>query len=159
MIVRYTEPSCIARNNHHLPLNDPPSSRLARWRQSPRVTREPPAQHVQLVPQDARTRCNAGSPISTKCDSKWCRWVECVSLLSKGLHKCLGLQDSGLGWPHYLFVSPSKWVNRYPLEPKLRVHRCCHYSTGGCTGEHRCPLQRLLQTVENICNTSGVSLA
>jgi hypothetical protein len=50
----------IGVEDNHLPLlNDPPITGLSRCRQTPRVTSSPPAQIVQLVPQDVRTLSNA----------------------------------------------------------------------------------------------------
>ena len=46
-------------DTHLPPLDDPPIIGPSRCRQTPRVTRSPPAQIVQLVPQDARPLSNA----------------------------------------------------------------------------------------------------
>ena len=43
-----------ARDNHLPSLDDTPIIGLSRCRQTPRVTRSPPSQIAQLVPQDAR---------------------------------------------------------------------------------------------------------
>ena len=48
-----------ARDNHLPLLDDPPITRPSRCQQIPRVTRSPPAQITQLVPQDARPLSNA----------------------------------------------------------------------------------------------------
>ena len=50
----------IGSRDDHLPsLDDPPITGLSRCWQTPRVTRSPPAQIAQLVPQDARTLSSA----------------------------------------------------------------------------------------------------
>ena len=48
-----------AEDNHLPSLDDPPITRLSRCWQTPKVTRSPPAQIAQLVPQDARSLSNA----------------------------------------------------------------------------------------------------
>jgi hypothetical protein len=67
------------RGRRHSPtsLNDPPIIGPSRCRQTPRVTRSPPAQIAQLVPQDARTLSNALEALQShsndeiKCASEW----------------------------------------------------------------------------------------
>ena len=51
-----------AGDNHLPPLDDPPITGPSRCQQTPRVTRSPPTQIVQLGPQDARTLSNALEP-------------------------------------------------------------------------------------------------
>ena len=48
-----------AEDNHLPPLDDQPITGPSKCRQTPRVTRSPPAQIIQLVPQDARIVSNA----------------------------------------------------------------------------------------------------
>ena len=68
----------IGAGDTHLPrLDDPPITGPSRCRQTPRVTSSPPAQIVQLVPQDARPLSNALEALNftqdnkIKCASEW----------------------------------------------------------------------------------------
>ena len=61
-----------AKDKHLPPLNDAPITGPSRCRQTPRVTRSPPAQITQLVPQDARQLSNALEALQSH--SKW--WTQ-----------------------------------------------------------------------------------
>jgi hypothetical protein len=83
-----------AGNNHHLPLNDPPITRPARWRQSPRVTKSltSPIHPTSATRCKSLMQCTRGSPISHKWQNQGCKWVECVLLCSQGLLSWMGFR-------------------------------------------------------------------
>jgi hypothetical protein len=139
-----------ADNNHQSCSTITPIFGLARWRQSPRVTRDPPTQLAQLLPQDARPlrKC-------TRCSPKWrikrFKWVECISQPSRGVHK-YGVPRGWSSPATPSIYSPHKKTNCYLLMQLLRGHRTCPVA-------HRTPHWKPQWLFSNSWKTSHFTLS